>query len=302
MKFKIIVLLLIAFCPACGEHARVSSRPVSLKQTEPLPNGLPPMSQPRDTTPALSDPMVMEDFSTYTSTANLISDPRGIYLLGEDNGTSQITLDTDVGYGTSSQSMRYTYVYTGANAADAQTVCRIIGLPRDVPEIWAEVAVRWSTNFSVDSGDGSYAHKLLFGVVRDLNYRWALDFPGGGGGTSATLEVPGTANDDYHTNVNVRDYWDGKWHLLRVHWRSPSNDTSPDGLYEWWIDGLKQPEGRTYGGNDTSHFISANRDGSGKRITTYGMALGRNKDDGAPNTTMHLWWGRIRIWESNPGW
>jgi hypothetical protein len=51
-------------------------------------------------------PPIVEDFSTYTSTEHMLSDPRGLYWLQEDDNANLITLDTTVGYGGSGKSMR----------------------------------------------------------------------------------------------------------------------------------------------------------------------------------------------------
>src|SRR5690606_21738446 len=54
--------------------------------------------------------LIYEDFSTYTSTQHMLSDPRGIYAtrLWGDVGAEYISLDTTTGYGGLSRSMRYT--------------------------------------------------------------------------------------------------------------------------------------------------------------------------------------------------
>ena len=55
-------------------------------------------------------PWLLEDYSSYTSTSNLLADPRGIYSVGEDVYSSgEIVLDATVGYGSSHQSMRYNF-------------------------------------------------------------------------------------------------------------------------------------------------------------------------------------------------
>src|SRR4029077_12615392 len=52
-------------------------------------------------------PWLLEDFSSYSSTTNLLADPRGIYSVAEDvYSPGEIVLDPTVGYGSSHQSMR----------------------------------------------------------------------------------------------------------------------------------------------------------------------------------------------------
>ena len=43
------------------------------------------------------------------------------------------------------------------------------------------------------------------------------------------------------------------------------------------------------------------QDQSGAPVVLYGVALGRNINQG-PDHLQSLWWGRIRAWDTNPGW
>src|SRR5690348_15403577 len=56
---------------------------------------------------------LLEDFSTYSNTANFLADPRGIYSTAEDEATTQMTLDKSTGVNIDgyalTQSVRYDY-------------------------------------------------------------------------------------------------------------------------------------------------------------------------------------------------
>src|SRR5690606_31806813 len=90
-------------------------------EPEPDPDPVPP--------PPSSDvtPVVVEDFSTYTSTSHMLSDPRGIYVPSEDIRTQHINFDTNIGYGGSRGSMRYDYPQLGSVSED-YTISRSIDI------------------------------------------------------------------------------------------------------------------------------------------------------------------------------
>ena len=96
-----------------------------------------------------------EDFSSYTTTAHMLSDPRNIYST-EDDTNSGISLDTSMGVGALTQSMKYTYpnrTGSGGRCNDF-SITRGIRfdragvLGRNVQEYWWEIYVRFSANFT----------------------------------------------------------------------------------------------------------------------------------------------------------
>ena len=68
-----------------------------------------------------------EDFAEYSSTADMLSDPRGIYSVAEDVNPGRMSLDLSTGYGVSDRSMRYDYVGVGCTS---QTIGRTVSKPR----------------------------------------------------------------------------------------------------------------------------------------------------------------------------
>lgn len=227
-------------------------------------------------------PALTEDFSTYTSTSNLLSDPRGIYVSSENINTKQITLDTSVGYGGSGKSMRYDYPRMGAVSAD-YTISRSLNL-RSVgaTEVWVEAAVRFSSNFSLNAGTSAGAAlKLLHVAEPDVPGRFGLNFENGDNG-SLNAEGPNDTYDAMYLRGSVRpnSLFDGNWHVVRYHIRLGSSD-----FHEFWVDGAYQ----------------GSRTGSTSARSFSWISLAKNLNQG-PLEAQSLWWGSVKVWKTNPGW
>lgn len=264
------------------------------------------------------EPAVVFDPDRYSSTQELEDDPYGVFAEAEIGGN--YNLDTSVGYPGGSQSMRYDWVDQGAG--NPIGIGRKIPLPSNADEVWVEAYVRWSTNFMndipLDSNDGDpstdvAAHKFLFlaaNCVTDCNksweiwdgtkvYRWALLWPAAtrnppSGPISA--ETPAIVESDVATdgpqiikgiNHDVSQHFDAQWHRLRVHVRHDP------GAYEVWIDGEKIVDLADEGFPDFTVR---------PEVATTALLLGRNKDDGNESGTESLWWGKVSVWTSSPGW
>ena len=221
--------------------------------------------------------VIVEDFSTYTSTADLISDPRGVYDRVEDINSGRISLDTSVGYGGSGRSMRYDY--PGGTGTD-YTISRALRIPAGAQEVWVEAVIRFSSGFSI-AGNGQQAGsalKTLHVGVRGAAGRFGLNFEG----SSMRAEGP---NDDY-TNLYIQGgpsasaIMDGQWHVLRYHVRLGATD-----FHEYWVDGVHR--GSQTGRTAASSLVA--------------VALARNLNKLAPNA-QSLWWGKVSVWTQNPGW
>jgi len=206
----------------------------------------------------------------------------------EDGHIDQISLDETVGVTVLglTKSMRYDYIAPGCVS---QTVRRAMSLPSDVRDVWIELYLRWSLNFTTQNVNGCATppnHKLLFGyVVPDLSGRWSLMW-GQQGHLGVEGEWPRAGWAEVAPSGAV--YWDGNWHRVRLHWKFSSTASATDGVYQLWID---EP------------IVYDNR----SLTTTEGNAihwlvLGANLDQGIPAGTMSLWWGRIRVWNEDPGW
>ncbi len=236
--------------------------------------------------------IVNEDFSTYTSTANMIADPRGIYHPSEDISISRAFLDQSVGYGGSSQSMRYDL---GPAGCGNHTVSRGLKVPNQAKEVWLEVVARFSSNFSTLMPASmncpmAPAYKFVFGLL-----------PGGGGRFDIIAGIFGNRWDAHHPGTTSTVFYvglaspfgsgfDGRWHVYRFHWKVSATPTSRDGAVEIWMDGAKVVDD-----------VGINTDSKGYPNQFYIIALGRNINNG-PYDLQQLWWGRVQLWSGNPGW
>jgi uncharacterized protein YjdB len=223
-------------------------------------------------------PAIVEDFSTYTSTANFISDPRGIYNRVEDQQTSRITLDTDVLFN-GHPTMRYDWP---VNAVEP-TITRMLRLPARTRKVWVEWWSLYPTNFL----DGVSAKKVLF-VHGDngsgLIGRFAVNMENGPGGSfnaegdhvGGIYEGPGGW---YRRGPANREILDGKWHRHRV---AVDLDVP---RFRYWLDDTLR----------TDAVAEITITGLG------GVSMGRNFNR-TPAVPVVERWGEIRIWTTDPGW
>lgn len=221
---------------------------------------------------------VVEDFSTYTSTADFLADPRGIYVDSEDFRPGQMTIDAAAGYGTSPQSLRYDYP---AGTATDYTISRSLDLPGSNPsEVWVEVVVRFSQGFSVYGNGQGYGTSLKFMHigVQGVSGRWGLEMDG----NRLSMIAPSDAFEQMFASAGqINDtLMDGNWHVIRYHVRLGSTD-----FHETWVDGV--------------HRGSASGSTAATGMTW--VSLAKNLNMLAPNA-QSLWWGRVSIWTQNPGW
>ncbi len=243
-------------------------------------------------------PDMLDDFSTYTSISNYLSDPKGIYSTGEDVGTSQMFLDNSTGYGGSTQSVRFDFpdrtADTASRCAD-YTIGRNIKLPTAKSELWVEIAAKYSANWTtkapaawscLSNADYKFAAARVDGTGRYMLFAgtygtgWQFGYPGNDEGANSSVSgYYGNAAYPFTTTGNP---WDGQWHVYRFHYK-----VGNPGAAEWWYDGVKMPS-------------FTNVDASGA-TDIYGVAIGRNLNQG-PGQAQSIWWGRIAIWGSNPGW
>ena len=267
-----------------------------------------------------SGPSVVFDPDLESSTTSLRDDSQDVFSENEDLGSSRLFLDTEVGYPGGSKSMRYDWVDQGAG--NAISIGRKIPLPSNAREVWVEADVRWSKNFMndvpLDSDDGDpstdiAAYKFLFlgaSCVTSCNasweisdgtkvWRWALLLPGptrNPPNGPINVETPSIIETDVATDgaqiiENIRhdiaQYFDGRWHKLRIHVRHDP------GAYEIWIDGQKVVDLVNQG---YSNFTIR------PEIATTAVLLGRNKDDGNVSGTESIWWGKVKVWTGSSGW
>lgn len=259
-------------------------------------------------------PSVEEDFSDYESTADLKADPRGIYQLPEDINTEFVFLDPTVGFDRSGKSMRYDYPDRTAEGGSGTsgrcgdyTISRSLRFPKDgsIPEIWIEVIAKTSVGFTTrapvswgcTSDEGL---KFLNGNVTpgdrfSVGLRSGLNPPNTGqlwfGYPNNVTDPQGKVNFTASANAT-----DGNWHVYRCYWRISSGSpglASDDGAITCWVDGVMVV--------DEPNIRTTSTVGDTPPTAFYGLALGRNMNQG-PNHPQSIWWGRVRIFETNPRW
>lgn len=254
----------------------------------PPPAPPPPAPAPPPPSPPAQGVWIQEDFSGYSSTADLLRYPNPTWTgPSEDVNTNRISLDTDappVG----GKSMRYDFPNRSGDARFCHdyTIGRNIRLPAEVTEVWVEAWIKFEPVFetlvpSCLSTSGN-AYKTFFVRVR-RNGAFTFVIGTNGPGRNYTIQRP-AFSDAYHgrgpSGMQYADLVNGQWHLLQQHVRSGQN-----GLIETRIDGIKiqSASGFFDGGN------------------IYALALGRNMNQG-PDHPQSLWWGRVRAWNRDPGW
>jgi uncharacterized protein YjdB len=255
-------------------------------------------------------PWVADDFSSYTSSANFVSDPRQIYNKIEDMNTQQMVIDNTVGLNIGGhnlkQSLRYDYPSQVSNVQGAQTgrcgdyyVARSMNLPANakVDQIWMEFYVKFSANFTTIAPKswgctGNPDFKTIF-IKTYPDSRFQLKT-----GTSAQGETApiyrwwarypsGPDEDNYAVNA-----YDGQWHRVQMYAKRSTTASSKDGAYKVWIDGAVAYNAQ--GVNTLSN--------SGGAITSlYGAWLGQNMNQG-PGQLQSMWWGYWAFYNTNPGW
>jgi uncharacterized protein YjdB len=179
---------------------------------------------------------------------------------------------------------------------------RGVRFPERVYEVWVQVQIRYDEGFTTHNAScPPNDHKVLFLGTSDGNYRWEVKI--GMGSKETKNYVAGVAGslhgylkdqgiDSQFGNVNA-DLWDGQWHTIRWHVRSPTSDGASDGRYRLWVDGSLKTD---------FTYASENLANPGSRIPMTGLLLGRNKNDGPPNTAMSMYFGGSKVWRTNPGW
>jgi hypothetical protein len=241
-------------------------------------------SDPSDPSGSSGSTAVVEDFSAYSSTSNLLANPRGIWATTEAKNTDHIVLDQSVGYGASTQSMRYDWPNNGAQCLDYAIKPGMLKIPGNLKHVWIEFVVRFSKNFSVNAGASGCASEYKLASLGDYSHgvgRWDIaemqanqfnaDAPGGPF-TVVTTPKPSTL-------------WDGQPHVFRV----DAQLGQGNGALRMWIDGqlVVNQTGLT---TTASHQV----------IDIFGPGLNINQGPGVSG--MQMWWHKIAVYSSNPGW
>jgi hypothetical protein len=247
-------------------------------------------------------PWVEENFASYTSTTQLVTNPnpfawiQGGYALQTDH----IVLDQSVGYaaGGLTQSMRYDFPAFASRTPQYDYSIHLgafhfPGVITVGQELWVECVVRFDRNFNTNSGGtGGIDYKfILMGYTSGTNRTEVKSGTMSGSGRDFSTNTPGNIADTWLFTVpdfggNNTGVWDGAWHTYRIYQKVASSATVADGIWRVWVDGV----------------LSMNQLAAPYTLTAYDILMpGANNNQG-PTVAASVWWGRIRAWNTNPGW
>jgi len=238
-------------------------------------------------------PFLLEDFSTYSSTANWIADPRGIYSTAEDVNTAQMVLDTTVGCTPAGTSQTGRYDFPD-RSGDVQgpltgrcgdyTIGRNLSLPATITEGWFSFYHKSDSFFKTLAPSGwgcnsAAAYKTWFGRTDVSRYNLVL---GIFGETADYTWSAGPGNQEPADFPLTWTPFDGAWHYYQMHCKIGSGS---NGICNLAVDGVVKK---------TNTGLSA-----GGASDIYGIAIGRNMNQG-PGTVQSEWWGPIACYTSDP--
>lgn len=246
--------------------------------------------------PSSVTPDLFEDFSTYTSTANFIADPRNIYRAGEDKNTQQMFLAVGEGLnGGKAIEYRYpaariTVDYTISRSIDAETLWGT-----NVTNVWWEQVVRFSDNFDMYDPTNPPSTGLKFmhagvrnpqssrfgGVIQQHDYqsRYLLGYPD---------------NEQFITGIPGFDcstmFGSGQWHTFRFRYKVNVPYATPNGICSVIL-----PNGTT----SNNQNLNIPRSNIFKLATTQNM-----NEKPATATYMSMFIGSITVYHgsNDPGW
>jgi hypothetical protein len=265
--------------------------------------------------------MIEVDLESFATTADLRAD-RQVFNTGNLN-LERISLDFEDPYskGGLTRSMRYDFESQGVESV---SIGRGILLPTKVKELWGEVVIKWSRNFTPCNPNRLPCdHKTMFYRVDPAqdNGRWSVHVGGGAGEGGPDVNVtifaprgPVEGHGDWmkwglpralraanqgstQELVNANQYYDGEWHVLRMYVKHSTDEESFDARMKLWIDGEV-----LYDTVELQSRYGVPRFGTADGLAIKEILLGRNKDAGLSDGRESMWIARVRAWRADPGW
>lgn len=269
-------------------------------------------------------PWFLEDFSSYTNTADLLTttggrpwtsfyaESEGSYALDNTgvniNGFS-LTKSLRVNFPSSATWTDDSRVVNGTpDRCDNYTMRPVLrpngsefGTQR---HLWFEFYIRFSSNWTTVPTaawgcSGAPDHKTWLMEPQGGSGRWEIKigFGSGGLGPAVTVGDPvfgQTQFPNLKSWVNndpeavAPTYWNNQWHRVRVEIFLGSSPGASDGTFRVWMN-------NTQIHNRTNMTYNA-------AITGFAsMQMGANRNHGQ-GEAMHFSWGLVRIYNQNPGW
>jgi hypothetical protein len=279
----------------------------------------------------LSDGLVFEqDFSTYTSTSNLVGHAD---FNGECNasfqGTPIIVLDQTQGYGSLTQSMRYDWPNTAGTYFEDYDCGRVgaadgkdleVYLSQAFPDSgesdwWLEVWLKFNSAWDIFGPASGQADYKTFFVEGSLGSRWQVKFgpccaDSNFGGTiyqlpRISMGVPGTEaawDPGFNTNKwvcfvpgHIPGVPDGR--VYNDIWTGVRWHLTTTGFFEGWLNNHDIPTNGPDGWEQVFSGVVPEYNGSRPTNIRYGA----NRNQGSHGNDQN-WWGRCRVWNVDPGW
>jgi hypothetical protein len=259
--------------------------------------------------PTQGGPWLDEDFSRYTSADQYRSNPFGWMAANPPRwfNQSRISVDTTQGYEGSRQSLRYDWRGNGREGCSKDITIATSYKAPPASEVWIEVVHKFATTFNtnvIGTGGvckfGEYKFLLMWRPTGDrfdlINGHMGRQWWSGNPETPAFGRPPDCSGFNYNCSIPAlgsNPLWDGQWHVYRVHIRFNSASGVPDGVFEIWVDGKPVKSRRNIDMTDARSHKWANR------LSEIFLGGNSNSGTGQPART---WWGRLRIYTSDPHW
>lgn len=257
----------------CPEDVPIDIPPGDIEQPQDPDDEPDEPQEPEEPADPPTDPQPPTDpaGAWYVQDWATVSGP-GMEVIASSGGLGQVSAVTVDGPGFS-RAMRATYNPGGGEVSAGVTLT----LPGAEREIWIEFYARFSPNWSTNgphAGNPDHKFLFLFDQTPSGSRRWESNI--GVFGDQIGHYIAGNGLN-YPGGSRL---WDGLWHRFRYHARM-------DGpVWEVWIDGQR-------------YQWSGSRDFSGFHFKY--LALSRNMNRGV-RERMHLDFGPVRVWATNPGW
>ena len=239
---------------------------------------------------------IEENFDYADTTALLAS---SLYNSNEDQGDISLISTESFPASGSGKSMQYEFTDPGNCFGDL--FGRRMIIPSSRRDIWFEVAIKFSDNFSTTnhlSCGGTTDLKMLLNSVTGGGSRfdfrmgnavacWVNGYPDNEEGSTQCV------GDD--TIPDVRDIWSdtptNRWWRLQLHRKCSSDTNVQDGRADFWVI---EDDDTTFHSHTAFGNLIINR------TSISNIQLGSLFDFGT-NFTSHIWIGRVRVWDSDPG-
>lgn len=253
-------------------------------------------------------PDIEETFASYLNTGDYLGGTHGIYKSGTafDRNTSHITLDQSADAAIPSIGQVQCEKVSWPNNAPADyEIGRTINFGRVTKEFWLEIYLKFSPSFTTQGPQtANEDYKTLQAHIKESGEghgNWRIKHRQAKIETGPEESNP--SNTDYYDTgedcVSEQDspgqgrYWDGRWYRYRQHCKMESAPGANDGIIELYIKPEHGPE---------ALYVRQTTLNTADGLEGFDwLYRGANMNRGT-SRTMEMWWGRTRIWFTDPNW